>query len=134
MNPTITPKTWLLLKFKPKTITPKIKVFKGVKELRMALIELSIWVSAIEKRKAGIKVPNKEVIAIYFHFPWGIFGKVLKPIAKRKIAAKIIRNEPNWNGFNPSNPFFIRMKELPQMSASTISKTHFNCFETIRII
>jgi hypothetical protein len=49
----------------------------------------------MEKRKAGTKVPNKEVITIYFHFPCGIFGKVLNPIAKRNTAAKIIRNEPN---------------------------------------
>ena len=116
-NPIITPKTWLLLKFNPNAKIPKINVFNGVSELRIALIELSIWVSAIEKRKAGINVPNKDVTAIYFHFPWGIFGKVLNPIAKRKTAAKIIRNEPSWNGVNPTNPLLISIKELPQIKA-----------------
>ena len=83
------------------------------------------------KRYAGIKVPNKEVNAMYFHLPCGIAAKLLNPMIKRNNEQKIIRSDPNWNGFNATNPFFINMKELPQIRASTISSAHFNCFDTI---
>jgi hypothetical protein len=56
-------------------------VFSGVKEFSIDVTELSISVCAIAKRKAGIKVPNIEVIAINFHF--GIFDK-LQPISNKK--------------------------------------------------
>jgi hypothetical protein len=61
-------------------------VFSGVKEFSIDVTELSISVCAIAKRKAGIKVPNIEVIAINFHFSFGIFDKLLKPISKKKAA------------------------------------------------
>ena len=49
------------LRTKPNTVAPKIKVLKGVKEFKMATIELSIVVIANANKKPGIKVPNKDV-------------------------------------------------------------------------
>ena len=83
------------------------------------------------KRYAGIKVPNKEVNAMYFHLPCGIAAKLINPMIKRNNEQKIIRSDPNWNGFNATNPFFINMNELPQIRASTISSAHFNCCDFI---
>jgi hypothetical protein len=54
-----------------KLMHPK-PMFSGVKEFSIDVTELSISVCAIAKRKAGIKVPNIEVIAINFHFLWNL--------------------------------------------------------------
>lgn len=43
------------------------------------------------------------------------------------MAVKIILKAPNCMGVTPNNAFFIRIKELPQTSASIIRKTHFLC-------
>ena len=91
-------------------------VFNGVSEFNIELTELSICVCAIEKRNAGMNVPNNAVKAMYFHFSPGIFGNVRKPIIKRKVAAKTIRNDPSWNGVRPTSPRFIKMNELPQIT------------------
>src|SRR3970282_2808049 len=104
----------------PKTKNPNTKVFNGVKEFNMELTELSISVWANAKRKAGTKVPNMEVIAIYFHFPLGILGKLLKPINNKKIAANIIRKEPTCKADKPTNPFLISINELPHTRARVI--------------
>ena len=95
-------------------------MFNGVNAFRIAVIELSISVSAIANRYAGINVPKKEVNAMYFHFCLGILGKLLKPITNKKIAAKIIRNDPNCIADKPTRPFFININELPQINASVI--------------
>ena len=55
------PYNWVLLKVKPNTITPRIKVLKGVKEFKIATIELSIVVIANANKNPGIKVPAKDV-------------------------------------------------------------------------
>jgi hypothetical protein len=70
-------------------------VFKGVNEFNIALIELSKRVSAIENKKAGIKVPKSAVKAMYFHFCLGILFKELKPIINRNNPAKNILNAPS---------------------------------------
>ena len=67
IKPIKTPQNWLRLKFNPKITEPKIMVFKGVSEFKMEQIELLTLVSAIAKRYAGIKVPNIDVKAMYFH-------------------------------------------------------------------
>ena len=96
IKPIITPYIWVRLKIKPNDKTPKIKVFKGVKEFNIALMELSNLVSAIENKKAGIKVPKSAVNDMYFHFCLGILFKELNPIESRKSPAKIILKAPNW--------------------------------------
>lgn len=78
----------------PKAKIPNTKVFKGVSEFKMELTELLICVCAMAKRKAGTNVPKTEVSAMNFHWCCGILAKLLKPIIKRKTAAKIIRSEP----------------------------------------
>ena len=78
-----------------KSKMPINKVLSGVKELSIALIELEISVCATENKKTGIKVPNMEVISKYFHCLCEIFVKLLKPMTKIKLPAKMIRNAPN---------------------------------------
>ena len=104
----------------PKTKAPKINVFKGVREFKIELTELSISVWAIANKYAGINVPNREVKAMYFHLYIGILDKLLNPINNKKTAAKIIRNDPNCKAVKPINPFFISINELPQTKARTI--------------
>ena len=49
----------------------------------------------------------------------------------KKTAQKIILNEPNCKGDNPTNPFLIKIKELPQINARTVKNNHFNVFVCI---
>ena len=98
---------------------PKTRVFKGVKEFKIELTELSICVCAIANKYAGINVPNIEVKAMYFHLYFGIFDKLLNPISTKKRAANKIRKDPNCKAVKPINPFFINIKELPQTNART---------------
>jgi hypothetical protein len=49
-------------------------------------------------------------------------------------AAKIIRNEPSCNAVNPTKPLFIRIKELPQIKARIIRKTHLKLVAFISVI
>jgi hypothetical protein len=86
----------------------------------MAVTELSNSVSAIAKRKAGTKVPKTEVKAINFHLSFGILDKLLKPISSKKKAANTIRSDPTCKAVKPTNPFLIKIKELPQIKESTI--------------
>ena len=52
---------------RPKIKNPNNKVFKGVKEFNIEQTELLTLVSAKANKNAGIKVPNTEVNAMYFH-------------------------------------------------------------------
>ena len=119
------------MKSKPKKVAPNNKVLSGVNEFRMEQIELLTFVSAIAKRYAGINVPNNEVIATYFHLCKGISAKLLNPITNKNIAQKIILNEPNSNGDNPTSPFLIKINELPHIKANKASKIHFICSDFI---
>ena len=88
-------------------------------------------VISIAKRNAGIKVPNKDVTAIYFHWCSFISVKLLKPISNKNTVVKIIRKAPNWYGDKPINPFLIRIKELPHIKESTTNKVHWSCLVCI---
>ena len=68
INPITTPINWLLLNESPNATNPINKVFNGVREFKIEHIELLTLVSATAKRKAGIKVPNSAVKAMYFHW------------------------------------------------------------------
>jgi hypothetical protein len=99
--PNLTP-----LKTNSKTKVPKTKVFNGVKEFRIEVTELSISVWANAKGKPAQTCQNIEVITIYFHLCFGIFGKLLKPINNKKTAANIIRKDPTCIADNPIKPLF----------------------------
>jgi len=43
----------------------------------------------------------------------------------------MIRKAPNWYGDNPTNPFLIKIKELPQIRASANNKVHLSCLVSI---
>ena len=94
-KPITTPINWLLLNESPNATNPINKVFNGVSEFKIEHTELFTLVSAIANRKTGIKVPNKEVMAMYFHWYSFISVKLLNPISNKNPAVKIIRNAPN---------------------------------------
>lgn len=50
---------------------------------------------------------------------------LLNPIINKKIPAKSIRKEPNCIGVSPINPFFIKIKELPQIKEITLELRSF---------
>ena len=67
INPIITPITWRLVEVILNTANPSKIVFKGTRELRIDVTALSISVSAIAKKKAGIKDPSRPDINNHFH-------------------------------------------------------------------
>ena len=80
-----------------------------------------------------MNVPKNAVIAMNFHCCNDIFEMLLNPIANKKTQAKSIRNEPNCIGVSPINPFFIKIKELPQIKERTVRSTHLSCLDSIKI-
>jgi hypothetical protein len=124
IKPINTPINWLLLNERPSAINPINKVFNGVNEFKIEQTELLTLVSAIANKNAGIKVPNNEVIAIYFHWYSFISVRLLNPIINKKIEVKIILKAPNWYGDKPISPFFMRINELPHIKESTTNKVH----------
>ncbi|GGD22607.1 hypothetical protein GCM10011368_25830 [Hyunsoonleella pacifica] len=95
-------------------------VFNGTSEFKIEAMELSISVSAKANRKAGKKVPKSPVKITHFHSFNFIDFTRLNPKMNRKNEVKIIRIAPNCTGVKPNSPFFIKIKELPQIMASTI--------------
>jgi hypothetical protein len=77
MKPIMTPSIFCLLVEVLKKDKPTSMVNKGVSEFKMPAKELSILVSAIQKRKEGIKLPknpDKKTMPI---FSLGIFLKAV---------------------------------------------------------
>ena len=79
----------------------------------------------MRNKYTGKKVPNKEVITIYFHLCKGIFAICLKPTSIKNNPANRIRKLPICMEFTPFNPYCIRMKELPHTHPKKANKYHF---------
>ena len=75
------------------TKMPTIMVNKGVKEFKMPANALSICVSAIQKRKAGIKFPATPEISTKPILSLGIFGRALIANGSKTRPAKSILKE-----------------------------------------
>ncbi|GAA3595214.1 hypothetical protein GCM10022396_10410 [Flavivirga amylovorans] len=95
INPTITPSIWRFVDVILKTAKPNKIVFKGTNEFKIETTALSISVSAIAKKKAGIKDPKTPVIIIHFQSGFLIVLMVLNPINKRKKPVIMILKAPN---------------------------------------
>ena len=117
-KPSITPKTWVLVEVILKTARPIRTVFKGTKEFRIETIPLSTSVSANANKKDGKNVPINPVIIIHFHWWLWIVLRDLNPIVKINNEDITVLKLPNWKGERPKRPFFIKIKELPQVNAS----------------
>ena len=116
-SPIKIPKTALSLNFSLKIKKPKPSVKRGVKEFKMPLSELSIFVWALINKKYGIALPmNAEInntnpilkfILVMPFIPKGVKNKKTIKIRYRVIST----------GLYVINPFFMRMKELPHIRA-----------------
>ena len=108
----------LLVDLIPNNTKPIIIVFNGTIEFNIEATELSISCSAKANKKAGKKLPTKAEIIIHFHCLKVISFNLLKVKGINAKAEIIILIEPSSIAVKPTNPFFIRMKELPQMNES----------------
>ena len=123
-KPSNKPIDWANLILNLKITIPMINVNKGVSALSMPVNELVISVCAIANRKAGIKIEITPIKIIYPHFSFGtvlIFGIAYG--SKNKNANES-RSEPNCPGEKTSNPFLIKIKELPQINERVRSSIH----------
>lgn len=75
---------------------PNNIVFKGTKEFNIEATALSISVSAIAKKKAGIKDPSNPEINSHFHFVFGICLSLGNPTPRRMTPVIMVRSAPNW--------------------------------------
>lgn len=130
-NPIKTPKTCRFVDFNLKTKKPKTIVLSGTNEFNIEATALSISVSAKANKKAGKKVPKSPVKITHFQSLNAIDLTRLKAIMNKKNAVKIMRIAPSCTGVNPSKPFLIRIKELPQITDKTMRYTHFREFAGI---
>jgi len=84
IKPIITPKICLFVEVILKTAKPIKMVLSGTKEFKTDTTALSISVSAIAKKNAGIKEPKKPEIIIHFQSFFLIVFIVLYPTANKK--------------------------------------------------
>ena len=117
-KPIITPKTWVLDVAILKTASPIRTVFNGTKEFKTETTPLSTSVSANANRKEGKKVPINPVITIHFHWWVSIVFRDWNPIEKINKEDNTALKLPNCKGERSKRPFFIKIKELPQVNAS----------------
>ena len=73
-----------------------IKVFKGVNEFNVELMELLISVCANANKKIGKKLPSNPAKKMYLNFVLGILKNSLPKNTPKKSEVNIIRYAPNW--------------------------------------
>lgn len=130
-NPIKTPKTCRLVDFNLKTKKPKTIVFNGTREFKIEATALSISVSAKANRNDGKKVPNSPVKITHFQSLKAIDFTRLNATINKKTAVNIIRIAPSCTGVKPTKPFFMSIKELPQINDRTTRHNHFKEFAGI---
>ena len=95
VNPIITPNTWRLVDAILNIAKPNKIVFKGTSEFKIEVTALSISVSAIAKKNAGIKEPKSPESKSHFHFDFGIALSLLKPKTNKMIPVIIVHKAPS---------------------------------------
>lgn len=97
----------------------------GVNAFNIPVNELSIFVSAIQNRKAGKKLPNnpdKMISGIFFA---GMPLICLSAKGINSIPALNNRSAATWYALNLYIPTFINIKELPQINDKAKNIIHF---------
>lgn len=118
IKPTTTPNICLLVDAILKIEKPNKMVLSGTKEFNTETTALSICVSAMAKKNAGIKEPKTPEIASHFHW-FGLIVRIdLIPNTNKNRPVIMTRKAPNWKGVKPSNDFLIKINELPQIIES----------------
>lgn len=95
IKPTTTPNICRFVEAILKIAKPNKIVFKGTKEFKTETTALSISVSAIAKKKAGINEPKTPEIISHFQSEVLMVLTVLKPIANRNKPVIIVLKAPN---------------------------------------
>lgn len=94
----------------------------GVSEFIIPAIELSILVCAVANKKAGIKIPIMPERNGFQYWFVGSAFKFTNAKGNNTMDAAVTRSAPTSSGENTSNPFFIRIKDVPQMIDKMISR------------
>ena len=105
-----------------------INVNMGTKAFRMPTSELSNWVCALVNKKAGIPFPNSPTMIMGSMWCLFILVILFQTNGKRLNQAIPILSCATSKSLNTIKPFFIRIKELPQMNARRISKSQVKTF------
>lgn len=119
--PSILFRAVLLLKNNAPVIITKI----GVNEFKVPARALSMPNSATQNKYAGKRLPKTPEIKIISSLFFGIILKCLIAAGSNTIPEKTIRNEATWNAVKRSNPSFIIIKLLPQITDSAIKISQF---------
>jgi hypothetical protein len=93
-------------------------VNNGVSEFNIPASELPMTVCAFANKNEGMPVPRIPIIAMYFHLFKGTFLIRESATGSRTKKETTILNEPTISLEKTSKPFFIKIKEVPQISIS----------------
>jgi hypothetical protein len=118
------PMPFLLVIEALKNKAPMMTTNKGVIALKTPVSEELSCVWAFANKKAGIKLPINPTIIRFFTCLLLRFFNRGKESGNRTIPAATIRNAPTSPGEKISRPLLIKIKELPQIKASTIRNPH----------
>lgn len=125
-KPIVKPMPVLKAMFCLKNNKPTSSTNRGVKALRIPVSALVSWVSAIAKRKAGKKFPRSPHKNNSFQCRLLMLPSLGMAIGNRKRQAAITRIAPTSPPENTTNPFLIKIKELPHTNESPIKSAHGN--------
>lgn len=95
----------------------------GTNEFITPVMALSSLVCAIANRKEGMRLPKNPAASRGIMVFLGTFFKRKIANGIKQIEADTIRNEPTSCGDIASNPFLIKMNELPHIRDRPISIT-----------
>jgi hypothetical protein len=98
----------------------------GVSEFRKLASELSIFVSAMQNKNAGKKLPKRLDKNINRILLTGIFLNCLTATGNNTIPPLNILSAATWYGLNAFMPSFMSIKELPQIKASIKNIAQFS--------
>ena len=110
-----------------KIVTPTSKVNNGVNEFKIPAMLLSTCVCADAKRNAGMALPTKPTMARKGKSAFLTLRSAGNEKGKKKSAAMPMRHAATCAGLSIDSPvwlrspFFIRMKELPQINESAMN-------------
>ena len=79
-------------------------------------------------------VPNTPEIIIHFQEAFSMVSKLFHPISNRKKEVKRILKDPSCTGVNPTNPFLIRINELPHIKDNMTRYTHLSVLFCMTLI
>jgi len=126
-RPISTPMNWRGITTLRNTNKPIRRVNNGVSALSIPAIPESRYCWEVVKSTAGIPLPTSPTTLRYFQSEMLSLRKNLRETGKRTNAAMPMRSPATWAGRSTAAPdssrkaFFMRIKELPQVSANNRS-------------